>query len=98
MNNTQLYVAISIPSILVILAWITSLMQNNRLDTKIETLGTNLRTEIRADRKELTDKMDKLGESIHADLKEFFKTIHQHDIRITRVEDYLEPLKSKERN
>jgi hypothetical protein len=70
LNNSQLYTAIAIPSILVILAWITTLIQSSRLDTKIDALRENLHTEMRADRKELGDKIDKLGDGIRADLGE----------------------------
>lgn len=87
MTNQQLYFAIGVPSFLVILSWITNLIQNNRIDTKIDTLGNTLRAEMRADRKELTDRIDHLGESIRADLKEFFKLITDLDKRVTRIED-----------
>lgn len=42
MTNQQLYLAIGIPSFLVILSWVTSFIQNNRLDTKIDGMRTEM--------------------------------------------------------
>lgn len=39
MNDTQLYLAIGIPSFLVVLAWMSSAAQVNRLADKIDRLA-----------------------------------------------------------
>jgi hypothetical protein len=52
MNDTQLYLAIGIPSFLVVLAWMTSMVQTSRL----------------ADQNaKLSDKLDRLAEQQHKD-------------------------------
>ena len=41
MNNSQLYLAIGVPSILVILAWISNQVTVNRLADKIDRMSEN---------------------------------------------------------
>jgi hypothetical protein len=52
MNDTQLYLAIGIPSFLVVLAWITSMVQTSRLADQNAKLG---------------EKLDRLAEQQHKD-------------------------------
>lgn len=87
MSNTQLYFAIGIPSILVILSWVTTLMQNNRLDAKLDRVAEGIRSDARADRKELIERLDKLSDRIHTELQAFFKTICEIDSRVNRIEE-----------
>jgi hypothetical protein len=53
-SNAQLYLTIGIPSFLVVLAWITTSMQNNRSDAKQDRIAESLRLEMRTDRAEVT--------------------------------------------
>lgn len=53
MNNTQLYLSVGVPSILIILAW---LHQNTRL------------TELRGDFKDLRSEMITFRNQVHADM------------------------------
>ena len=87
MTNEQLYIALGIPSVLVILAWISSFIQNNRLDTKLDTKVESLRSDMRADRKELGEKIDKLREDMFTHFNEFFKTLARHDAQIETMRE-----------
>ncbi len=39
MNNAQLYVAVAIPSFLLVLAWVTTIMQTTRLGERTNKVG-----------------------------------------------------------
>jgi hypothetical protein len=78
MNNTQLYVAIGIPSFLVLFFLLTNMVQINRLSDKIdrnfETLVSQLDRNYetlssKLDRiyEKLSDRMDRLAEQQHKD-------------------------------
>jgi hypothetical protein len=53
MNNTQLYLTIGIPTITVILAWLSSRADNHRLNDKVDRLN---------------DKVDRLAESLRGEM------------------------------
>jgi hypothetical protein len=55
MNNTQLY--LGVPTLTVVLAWLSNRSDINRLNDKVDKLGDSLRTEMIAFRRE-----------VHADL------------------------------
>jgi hypothetical protein len=57
MNNTQLYLSIGVPTLTVILAWLSNRSDINRLNDKVDRLGDSLRAEMIAFRRE-----------VHADL------------------------------
>jgi hypothetical protein len=63
MNDTQLYLAIGIPSFLVVLAWITSMVQTTRLADLNAKLSEKLDRSI----EQLGAKMDRLAEQQHKD-------------------------------
>ena len=46
MNNIQVYLSIGIPTLTVILAWLSNRSDNNRLNDKIDRLGESLRAEM----------------------------------------------------
>lgn len=46
MNNIQLYLTIGIPTITIVLAWISNRSDNHRTNDKIDRLGESLRTEM----------------------------------------------------
>jgi hypothetical protein len=71
MTNQQLYLAIGIPSFLVLLSWITTFIQNNRLDTKIESLRTEMAMELRA---------------VRSDINTITKMYGEHGERIAKLE------------
>jgi hypothetical protein len=57
MNNTQLYLSVGVPTLTVILAWLSNRSDINRLNDKVDRLGDSLRAEMIAFRRE-----------VHADL------------------------------
>jgi hypothetical protein len=52
-TNQQLYLSIGIPSVLVLLSWITSFVQSIRLDGKLESFRSEVATELRAIRSDI---------------------------------------------
>ena len=48
MNNTQLYLSIGVPTLTVILAWLSNRSDMNRLNDKVDRLAENLRAEMTA--------------------------------------------------
>jgi hypothetical protein len=71
MNNTQLYLSIGIPSVLVLISWVTTFVQNSKLDTKIELLRSEFATETRA---------------IRSDVNTITKLYGEHGERLARLE------------
>ncbi|HZL27402.1 MAG TPA: hypothetical protein VFC39_12835 [Acidobacteriaceae bacterium] len=79
MNNTQLYLTIGIPTLTVILAWLSNRSDINRLNDKMDRLGDTLRGEI-----------DKMGNSLRAEMIAFRREVHEdllmlHE-RVVKVE------------
>lgn len=66
MTNTQLYLAIGIPSFLVLLSWVTSLWKIDSLDAKfsakIESFRSEVVTELRAVRSDINTVTRMYGE------------------------------------
>jgi hypothetical protein len=87
LTNQQLYLIIAIPTIFALVGIATNITLYALLAGRLDRSVESLRIEARADRKELTEKMDKLGASITADLKEFFKTITELESRTNRLEE-----------
>ncbi len=48
MNNTQLYLSIGVPTLTVILAWLSNRSDINRLNDKVDRLSESLRSEMTA--------------------------------------------------
>ena len=57
MNNIQLYLSIGIPTLTVILAWLSNRSDINRLNDKMDRMGESLNT-----------KMDNQGSSLRAEM------------------------------
>jgi len=53
MNNLQLYLTIGIPTITVILAWLSNRSDSHRTNDKIDRLAENLRSEMATMRSEM---------------------------------------------
>ena len=87
MTNQQLYLIIGIPTLFALVGIATNITLYALLAGRLDRSVESLRNDARADRKELTDKMDKLGEGIRADLKEFFKTTTELESRTNRLEE-----------
>jgi len=48
MNNTQLYLSIGIPTLTILLAWLSNRSDINRLNDKVDRLAETLRAEMTA--------------------------------------------------
>jgi hypothetical protein len=64
MNNTQLYLSIGVPTLTVILAWLSSRSDMNRLNDKVDKLGESLRAEMIAFRREIHQDLMMLHERV----------------------------------
>jgi len=68
MNNTQLYLSIGIPTLTVILAWVSNRSDINRLNDKMDKLGEALRNEMLSFRREVASEMIAFRREVHGDL------------------------------
>lgn len=75
MTNQQLYLSVGIPTFFVLLSWITTFVQNTRLDTKIDTKIDNLRTEMAAELR-----------AIRSDINTITKMYGEHGERLAKLE------------
>ena len=60
MNNMQLYLSIGIPTLTIILAWLSNRSDINRLNDKVDRLGENLNTKIESQGTSLRSEMSGL--------------------------------------
>ncbi len=67
MNNTQLYLAIGIPSFLVLFSLLTNMLQINRLSDKMDRNYETLSVNLDRSYEKLSDRMDRLAEQQHKD-------------------------------
>jgi hypothetical protein len=71
MNNVQLYIAVGLPTVMVLLGIFLNQRSFDRLES---SLGSRMdRVEARLDR-------------LEADLREFFRTLGQHEAKIENLE------------
>jgi hypothetical protein len=68
MNDTPLYLSIGIPTMTVILAWLSNRTDINRLNDKVDKLGDALRAEMIAFRGEIHKEMIAFRREVHGDL------------------------------
>ena len=68
MNNTQLYLSIGIPTLTVVLAWLSNRSDINRVNDKVDKLGESLRTGMLAFRREVAAEMIAFRREVHGDL------------------------------
>jgi hypothetical protein len=78
MNNTQLYLSIGIPTLTVILAWLSNRSDLNRLNDKVDRLGDTLH-----------GKIDRQGESLRAELAALRIDHHKDNVALM---GYMVPL------
>ncbi len=84
MNNTQLYLSIGIPTLTVILAWLSNRSDINRLNDKVDRLGDSFRAEMISFRRESHEAMVGFRREIHEDLL----MLHERVVRVeTRQEN-----------
>jgi hypothetical protein len=68
MNNNQLYLSIGIPSILIILAWISNRSDVTALRAEMIQLRKDMHAEMTQLRKDLASDMAQLRDSIHRNM------------------------------
>jgi hypothetical protein len=69
MNNTQLYLSIGVPTLTVILAWLSNRSDINRLNDKVDKLN---------------DKGDRLNDSLRSDIKQSADALRSEMITFRR--------------
>ena len=70
MTNLQLLLTIGIPSILVILSWVSSNQRMSRLEASFDALRVEMRAEMNALRKDVNDKLTEIQVAVaRADTK-----------------------------
>ncbi len=86
MNNTQLYLSIGLPTLTVILAWLSNRSDINRLNDKVDKLSDSLRGDMNSLRGDITS----LGGSLRSEMIAFRREVHGDFIllheRIVKVE------------
>jgi hypothetical protein len=68
MNNMQLYLSIGVPTLTVILAWLSNRSDINRLNDKVDKLGDSLRSEMSQSADALRSEMIAFRREVHGDL------------------------------
>jgi hypothetical protein len=86
MTNTQLYMAIVIPSLFALLGIVTNITLYVFLAGRLDRSTDVLRTEMRADRAELIGKIDKLAERVHDDMQNIMGRDREMDKRVMKLE------------
>ncbi|HEY5329796.1 MAG TPA: hypothetical protein VIJ79_07935 [Acidobacteriaceae bacterium] len=82
MTNTQLYLAIGIPSFLVLLAWLTSLWQSQRADAKFESFRTEVASKIESFRTEVVTEL----RAVRSDINTVTRMYGEHGERLAKLE------------
>lgn len=88
MSNQQLYLAIGIPSILVVLSWVTIFIQNNRLDSKFDGKIDKLDAKIDSKFDSLRTEMASELRAIRGDINTITKMYGEHGERLARLEEH----------
>ena len=78
MNNTQLYLSIGVPTLTVILAWLSNRSDINRLNDKVDRLGETLHA-----------KIEDQGSSLRAELMALRNDHHKDNLTLM---GYMVPL------
>ena len=96
MNNTQLYLSIGIPTLTVILAWLSNRSDINCLNDKVDRLGDSLRAEMTTFRRGTHESMLDFRRESHEATIGFRREVHEdllmlHE-RVVRVETRQENL------
>lgn len=89
MNNTQLYLSIGVPTLTVILAWLSNRSDINRLNDKVDRLAESLRAEMTALRNEYRAEMTALRNDQHAEMTALRADHHKDNLNLM---SYMVPL------
>lgn len=77
MNNTQLYLSIGIPTLTVLLAWLSNRSDINRLNDKVDRFAESFRAEMTSLRTDMNRDMLALRNDMSRDMIAFRKEIHE---------------------
>jgi uncharacterized protein involved in exopolysaccharide biosynthesis len=95
MNNHQLYLSIGIPSILIILAWISNRSNITALRSEMAQLRRDIALDMTQLRKDLHSDMEQLRKDLHGDMTQLRDSIHRDIIslyeRVAVVETRQQP-------
>jgi hypothetical protein len=83
MNDTQLYLAIGIPTVTVILAWLSNKSDINRLNDKVDRLGETLRADMTALRADISKDFVAFRREIHQDMI----VLHERVVKVETKQD-----------
>ena len=86
MTNQQLYLAIGIPSLLVLLTWLANFVQNSNSRTELRSEISTLRTEVRADISSLRTEMATELRAVRSDINMITKMYGEHGERLASLE------------
>ena len=84
MNNTQLYLSIGVPTLAVILAWLSNRSDINRLNDKVDRLAETLRAEMTALRVDISRDMVAFRRKIHEDLM----VLHERVVKVETRQNF----------
>lgn len=68
MSNLQFYFAMGVPSVLVVLAWLQANQRAGRIETVMDNLAKDMRSEMGTLAKDMRSEMISLRDSIHRDM------------------------------
>lgn len=83
MTNVQLYLALGIPSVLVILAWLSNRQDFRDLRNDMTAMNTNLGNKIDSLRSEMAAEL----RAVRSDINTVTKMYGEHGERIARLEE-----------
>jgi hypothetical protein len=86
MTNLQLFLAIGIPSILVILSWLSNRQDFRDVSTKVDRHYETLNGKIDRLGETLNGKIDRQTESFNNQVTTLLTTIHNVDMRVVKLE------------
>jgi hypothetical protein len=95
MNNSQLYLSIGIPSILIVLAWISNRSDVTALRSEMTQLRKDIANDMTQLRKDIASDMAQLRKDLHTEMAQLRDSIH-HDMillheRVAIVETRQQP-------
>ena len=86
MTNTQLYLAIGIPSFLVLLSWVTSLWKIDSLDAKFDAKIESIRTEVASKIESLRTEVVTELRAVRSDINTVTRMYGEHGERLAKLE------------
>ena len=89
MNNTQLYLSIGIPTLTVILAWLSNRSDINRLNDKVDAMNARLSGRIDAMNELLSGRIEELNQRLSGRIDAVIESHHKDNLALV---GYMVPL------